>query len=68
MPLHRLTVNIPTDIKEAMDAMKKDTDITPTEQVRRGVTLFQYLYAAQKRGATFTLTEPNGEKSRFKIN
>jgi hypothetical protein len=62
MTLHRLTINIPTDLKVAMDGHSESTGATLTELVRRGVRLFLHLYEAQERGATFTIVEKDGTK------
>ena len=68
MANHRLHLLMPEDLKQAMDGYTEEVGNTITDLVRRSVRLFLHLHAAQKRGAVFTVTERNGEKSRFVIN
>jgi hypothetical protein len=54
---HKLTIIVPDPTKEIMDSVRKDWDLSFTDQTKRGVKLLQYILDAQKRGAEFVVTE-----------
>lgn len=61
MTMHRLTINVQDETKNALDALKKDRDVTYTEHVYRAVRLFNHILAYQNEGATFHIREKDGK-------
>lgn len=54
---HKLTMIVPDKTKAMLDATKKETEMSATEQVRRAVGLLRYILDAQNRGAEFRVYE-----------
>lgn len=58
---HKLTIIVPDKTKAILDATKKETELSATEQVKRGVGLLRYILDAQNRGAEFRVYEKGVE-------
>ena len=64
---HKLTILVPDPTKETMDSIKKDWDLSYTDQIKRGLKLLRYILDAQKRGAEFTVTEKGKQPRAVEI-
>lgn len=67
MTLHRLTINVPDETKEALDALKASKDVTYTEHVKRAVGLFNHVLALQEQGEEFRSYDKDGRYSKVII-
>jgi hypothetical protein len=64
---HKLTMIVPDKTKATLDGIKKETEMSATEQVRRAVGLLRYILDAQNRGDEFRVYEKDGSYSRVEI-
>ena len=64
--MHRLTINVPTETKDALDALKAK-DVTYTDHVRRAVGLFNHVRRLQEQGETLLVRERDGSYRKIEI-
>ena len=67
MTLHRLTINVPDETKDLLDALKASKDVTYTDHIRRAVGLFNHVRRLQEAGNVLLVRESDGDYRKIEI-